>query len=61
MEAVFELNSGFYGAPRIHRELLIAGLKVGHHRVARLLRCAALNTYARRGFRPYSNSASKAD
>jgi hypothetical protein len=30
MEAVFELNSGFYGAPRIHRELLSAGLKVGH-------------------------------
>ena len=37
VQAVFERHRGFYGAPRIHQELKATGLKVGRHRVARLM------------------------
>ena len=40
--AVFEQHRGFYGAPRIHQELRATGRLVGRHRVARLMRRAAL-------------------
>ena len=58
--AVFEQHRGFYGAPRIHQELRATGRLVGRHRVARLMRRAALKAKTRRGFRPYRNSSSKA-
>ena len=60
VQAVFERHRGFYGAPRVHQELRATGLKVGRHRVARLMRCAALRARTRRGFRPCRNTASKA-
>jgi len=60
VQAVFERHRGFYGAPRVHQELKTTGLKVGRHRVARLMRCAALRARTRRGFRPCRNTASKA-
>jgi len=56
---VFDRHRGFYGAPRVHLELRAAGLKVGRHRVARLMRCSALKAKTRRGFRPCRNSGSK--
>ena len=59
VQAVFERHRGFYGAPRIHQELRVTGLKVGRHRVARLMRNAALKAKTRRGFRPCRNSGSK--
>lgn len=37
----------YYGAPRVHRELLAQGVRIGRHRVARLLRENGL--HARRG------------
>jgi putative transposase len=40
VQAVFERHRGFYGASRIHQELKATGLKVGRHRVARLMRTA---------------------
>ena len=59
VKAVFERHRGYYGAPRVHQELRATGLKVGRHRVARLIRCSALTAKTRRGFRPCRNSASK--
>ena len=60
VEAVFERHRRFYGAPRVHQELKTTGLKVGRHRVARLMHCAALRARTRRGFRRCLNTASKA-
>lgn len=54
LQAVFERHRGFYGAPRVHQQLRAAGLKVGRHRIARLMRCSALKAKTRRGFRLYS-------
>ena len=54
---MFEQHRGFYGAPRIHQELRATGRLVGRHRVARLMRRAALKAKARRGFRPCRNSS----
>ena len=41
-QAVFQEHRGFYGSPRIHQELATAGLRVGRHRVAPLMRGAEL-------------------
>jgi transposase InsO family protein len=60
VQAVFDRHRGFYGAPRVHQELRAAGLKVGRHRVARLMRCSALKAKTRRGFRPCRHNGSKA-
>jgi len=60
VQAVFDRHRGFYGAPRIHQELRATGRLVGRHRVAWLMRRAALKAKTRRGFRPCSNSSSKA-
>ncbi|MCX5946481.1 MAG: IS3 family transposase [Cyanobacteria bacterium] len=38
LQTVFEPHRGFYGAPRVHQELRAAGLDVGRHRIARLMR-----------------------
>ncbi len=60
VQTVFERHRGFYGAPRVHQELRAAGLKVGRHRIARIMRCSALKAKTRRGFRPCRNSGSTA-
>ncbi|MCP9891791.1 IS3 family transposase [Cyanobium sp. Aljojuca 7D2] len=60
LQAVYERHRGFYGAPRVHQELRAAGLKVGRHRVARLMRCSALKAKTRRGFRPCRNPGNRA-
>src|SRR5215813_6453344 len=41
-------SRGTYGAPRIHRDLRAAGLRVGRKRVARLLKQAGLRGVSRR-------------
>jgi transposase InsO family protein len=60
VQAVFERQRGFYGAPRIHQEQRAADHKVGRHRVARLMRNAALKAKTRRGFRPCQNTGNRA-
>lgn len=55
VQGVFDRRRGFYGATRVHQELRAAGLKVGRHRIARLMRCSALKAKTRRGFRPCRN------
>ena len=59
IQTVFQRHRGFYGAPRVHQELRAAGLKVGRHRVARLMRRAVLKAQTRRGFRPCRDGGSE--
>ncbi len=42
VQAVFEQHRGFYASQRVHQELRATGLKLGRHRVARLVRTAGL-------------------
>jgi putative transposase len=56
---VFDRHRAFYGAPRIHQKLKATGLKFGRHRVARLMRIAALKAKTCCGFMPCGNSAGK--
>ncbi len=60
VQAVFDRHRGFYGAPRVHQELRAAGLKLGRHRIARLMRCSALKAKTRRGFRPCRKPGNRA-
>ena len=60
IQTVFHRHRGFYGAPRVHQELRAAGLQVGRHRVARLMRRAVLKAQTRRGFKPCRNSSGRA-
>jgi transposase InsO family protein len=43
-----QASRGTYGAPRIHRDLRAAGIRVGRKRVARLLKQAGLHGVSRR-------------
>jgi len=45
-----------YGSPRIHRELLAAGERVGENRVARIMRCEGLRSVPKRRFRVTTQS-----
>ncbi len=49
---VWQRYRGIYGAPRIHAELQAAGLRVGHNRVARLMRLAGLRRKTARRRQP---------
>ena len=51
IEALFQVHRGFSGSPRIHQELEAAGLRVGRHRVARLIRRAQLRARTLKMFR----------
>jgi putative transposase len=51
IEAVHRDSRGTYGAPRIHAEFAAAGIPIGRHRVARLMRVAGLQGVSRRKFR----------
>lgn len=48
IEAIHLKSRGTYGAPRIHAELQVKGVKVGRKRVARLMRQAGLEGVSRR-------------
>lgn len=52
IQAVFEQHRGFYGSPRVHRELAASCHRVGRHRLARLMRRAQLKGKTRKAFRP---------
>ncbi len=60
IQAVFQEHRGFYGSPRIHKELLATGRQVGRHRVARLMQCVGLRAKTRRAWRPCNQSTSSA-
>jgi putative transposase len=46
--AIYQCSRATYGAPRIHEELLAAGLHVGRKRVARLMKATGLSGVSRR-------------
>lgn len=48
IRAFHQRSRGTYGAPRIHRDLRAAGVRVGRKRVARLLKQAGLRGVSRR-------------
>jgi putative transposase len=48
MKQIHAESRGTYGAPRIHAELKASGRKVGHNRVARLMRAVGLVGVSRR-------------
>jgi len=48
IRAFYRQSRGTYGAPRIHRDLRAAGVRVGRKRVARLLKQAGLRGVSRR-------------
>ena len=53
---VFIRSRGTYGSPRVHAELRAEGLKVGHNRVARLMRENGLQARRRKRFRRTTDS-----
>ena len=44
-------SNGVYGSPRVHAELVADGVRVGRHKVARLMRLARLRGCPKRRFR----------
>lgn len=48
LRACYHEFQGRYGSPRLHRELLARGIRVGRHRVARLMRAYGLRSLCRR-------------
>ena len=48
---IHEASRGVYGSPRIHAELVTEGVRVGRHKVARLMRLARLRGCPKRRFR----------
>ena len=51
IRVIHERSRGTYGAPRIHAELVAAGIRVSRKRVARLMRLAGLQGASRRRWR----------
>jgi len=50
IKAFHKRSDGTYGVPRIHEDLREAGFRVGHNRVARLMRRAGLRGVCRRRY-----------
>jgi transposase InsO family protein len=48
---VHEASKGVYGSPRVHAELVAEGVRVGRHKVARLMRLERLRGCPKRRFR----------
>jgi len=48
IRACYQASRGRYGSPRIHQDLQAQGVRVGRHRVARLMRLHAIRSVSRR-------------
>jgi len=55
IRACYQAAHGRYGSPRIHQDLCAQGIRVGRHRVARLMRLQGLRSRSRR--RPWKRLA----
>lgn len=47
IRACYQASRGRYGSPRIHQDLQAQGIRVGRHRVARLMRLHAIRSVSR--------------
>ncbi|WP_254701823.1 IS3 family transposase [Roseovarius sp. THAF27] len=56
IRTAFELSNGTYGSPRMHRDLVDEGLKIGRHRTARLMRENQLIARQKRRFKRTTDS-----
>lgn len=56
IQAAHERSRGTYGSPRVHAELKAQGRRVGHNRVARLMRLRGLQARRRRRFKVTTQS-----
>ncbi len=56
IRAHFSASNGTYGCPRMHVDLREAGLDIGRHRVARLMRDNAMKANQKRRFRKTTDS-----
>lgn len=56
IQAAHERSRGTYGSPRVHAELKAEGCRVGHNRVARLMRLRGLQARRRRRFKVTTQS-----
>ena len=56
IRTVYRRHKGRYGYPRIYRELQGQGMRVGRHRIARLMRLEGLRGTSKRRFRLTTNS-----
>lgn len=57
IQQIWQQVRGVYGAPRIHAELQAQGIRVGHNRVARLMRVAGLRGKTVRRRRPVTTTS----
>lgn len=57
IQQIWQRVRGIYGAPRIHAELQAQGIRVGHNRVARLMRVAGLQGKIVRRRRPVTTTS----
>ena len=56
IRAVFALSNGTYGSPRMHRDLVDEGHRIGRHRTARLMRENGLVARQKRRFKRTTDS-----
>ena len=56
IRAYFAASNGTYGSPRMHVDLREGGLRIGRHRVARLMRDNALKANQKRRFKKTTDS-----
>ena len=56
IRTVFALSNGSYGSPRMHRDLIDAGHRIGRHRTARLMRENGLVARQKRRFKRTTDS-----
>jgi putative transposase len=59
IRAIYSESDQTYGSPRIHRELVRAGVCCGRHRIARLMRAAGLWAVSRRRWRRPARRAAR--
>lgn len=56
IRVLHKASHGIYGSPRVHRDLVEAGVRCGKNRVARIMRKAGIRSRTKRKFKATTNS-----
>jgi putative transposase len=56
IRVLHQASHGIYGSPRVHRDLVEAGVRCGKNRVARIMRKAGIRSRTKRKFKATTNS-----